>query len=127
MAPLQPYLDPGTELAGYRIESLIARGGMGGVYLATDVQINRPVARKFLAPELSASEKFRSRFVRESRLAASVDHPNVIPVYGAGEWQGHLYIAMRYVRGTDLRAELEARGPLSLPEALRILRDTASA
>ncbi|KAE8765008.1 serine/threonine-protein kinase [Georgenia thermotolerans] len=127
MAPPQPHLDPGTELAGYRIQSLIARGGMGVVYLATDVRLNRPVALKVLAPELSENEKFRSRFVRESQLAASVDHPNVIPVYGAGEWQGHLYIAMRYVQGTDLRAELALRGPLALPEALRILRDTAAA
>lgn len=121
------YLDPGTELAGYRIESMIARGGMGVVYRAFDVQLDRPVALKLLAPELAANDKFRQRFVRESRLAASVDHPNILPIYGAGESSGLLYIAMRYVRGTDLKAEMEARGPLPLAEVMRILIDTASA
>lgn len=127
MEHLNTYLTPGTELAGYRIQSLIARGGMGVVYRALDIQLGRPVALKLLAPELSANEKFRQRFVRESRLAASVDHPNILPIYGAGEWSGLLYIAMRYVRGTDLKAELDARGPLPLPEVLRILSDTAAA
>lgn len=121
------YLDPGTELAGYRIESMIARGGMGVVYRALDVQLGRPVALKLLAPELAANDKFRQRFVRESRLAASVDHPNILPIYGAGESSGLLYIAMRYVRGTDLKEELEARGPLPLAEVIRVLADTASA
>ncbi|WP_353711976.1 serine/threonine-protein kinase [Arthrobacter sp. K5] len=121
------YLDPGTVLAGYQIESMIARGGMGVVYRAFDVQLNRPVALKLLAPEFAANDKFRQRFVRESRLAASVDHPNILPIYGAGESSGLLYIAMRYVRGTDVRAELEARGALPLAEVIRILGDTASA
>lgn len=121
------YLDPGTELAGYQIESMIARGGMGVVYRAFDVQLNRPVALKLLAPEFAANDKFRQRFVRESRLAASVDHPNILPIYGAGESSGLLFIAMRYVRGTDVRAELEARGALPLAEVIRILGDTASA
>ncbi|MDQ0864807.1 serine/threonine-protein kinase [Arthrobacter globiformis] len=121
------YLDPGTELAGYRIESMIARGGMGVVYRALDVQLSRPVALKLLAPELAANDKFRQRFVRESRLAASVDHPNILPIYGAGESSGLLYIAMRYVRGTDLKEELDTRGALPLTEVMRILADTASA
>ncbi len=123
----QDYFDPETEIAGYRIQSLIARGGMGVVYRAFDMQLNRPVALKLLAPELSANEKFRQRFIRESKLAASVDHPNILPVYGAGEWSGLLYIAMRYVRGTDLKAEIDVRGPLSLTEALRILSAVADA
>ena len=127
MERVQDYLYPGAEFAGYQIQSLVARGGMGVVYRALDIQLGRPVALKLLAPELAANEKFRQRFVRESRLAASVDHPNILPVYGAGEWSGHLYIAMRFVRGTDLKTELEARGPLPLPEALRILSDTAAA
>src|SRR6476661_2088605 len=121
------YLDPGMELAGYRIESMIARGGMGVVYRAFDVQLNRPVALKLLAPELAANDKFRQRFVRESRLAASVDHPNILPIYGAGESSGLLYIAMRFVHGTDVKAELDARGPLPLTEALSILSHTAAA
>jgi serine/threonine protein kinase len=123
----QDYLDPETEIAGYRIQSLIARGGMGVVYRAFDIQLNRPVALKLLAPELAANEKFRQRFIRESKLAASVDHPNILPIYGAGEWSGLLYIAMRYVRGTDLKAEIDVRGPLSLAEALRILSEVADA
>ncbi|GEO94030.1 serine/threonine-protein kinase [Kocuria turfanensis] len=121
------YLEPGTEIAGYRVQSLIARGGMGVVYRAMDIQLGRPVALKLLAPELTPNEKFRHRFIRESRLAASVDHPHILPVYGAGEWSGLLYIAMRYVRGTDLRAEIASRGPLPVSEALDILSDTASA
>lgn len=127
MKHLQDYLEPGTEIAGYQIQSLIARGGMGVVHHAIDIQLGRPVALKLLAPELAANEKFRHRFIRESRLAASVDHPNILPVYGAGEWSGLLYIAMRYVRGTDIKAELDARGPLPLAEVLRILADTAAA
>jgi serine/threonine protein kinase len=123
----QNYLEPGAEIANYRVQSLIARGGMGVVYRALDMQLSRPVALKLLAPELAANEKFRQRFVRESRLAASVDHPNILPIYGAGEWSGLLYIAMRYVRGTDVKAELDRRGALPLPEALRILTDTAAA
>jgi serine/threonine protein kinase len=124
---LQTDLAPGAEFAGYTVQSLIARGGMGVVYRAFDVQLGRPVALKLLAPELSAHEKFRQRFVRESRLAASVDHPNILPVYAAGESSGLLYIAMRFVLGTDLKAELEQRGCLPLPEALSILSDTAAA
>lgn len=124
---MQDYLYPGAEFAGYRIQSLVARGGMGVVYRALDVQLGRLVALKLLAPELAANEKFRQRFVRESRLAASVDHPNILPIYGAGEWSGHLYIAMRFVSGTDVKAELDARGPLPMSEALRILSHTAAA
>jgi Protein kinase domain len=127
MEHLQTDLAPGENFAGYRVESFIARGGMGVVYRALDVQLGRPVALKLLAPELSAHEKFRQRFVRESKLAASVDHPNILPIYAAGEWSGVLYIAMRFVHGTDLKAELDQRGVLPLPEALRILSDTAAA
>ncbi|WP_255411468.1 serine/threonine-protein kinase [Georgenia sp. SYP-B2076] len=120
-------LEPGEDLAGYRVQTLLARGGMGVVYEALDVRLNRLVALKLLAPELSGNEKFRNRFVRESQLAASVDHPNILPVYEAGEADGHLYIAMRFVRGTDLRTVLDTRGTLDLPEAVRVLRDTAAA
>lgn len=127
MEHLQTYLAPGAEFAGYTVQSLIARGGMGVVYRALDVQLTRPVALKLLAPELAANQKFRQRFVRESQLAASVDHPNILPIYAAGEWSGVLYIAMRFVKGTDLKRELEERGSIPLPEALRILSDTAAA
>ena len=99
----------GTELAGYRIEALIGRGGMGVVYRAHDLALDRDVALKLLAPELADDVSFRERFLRESRLAASLEHPNVVPIHDAGEIDGQLYIAMRYVEGSDLK-QLLARG-----------------
>jgi serine/threonine-protein kinase len=83
----------GTLVAGYRIESLIGRGGMSVVYLARHEGLERKAALKLLAPELAENAAFRQRFVRESRIAAGLDHPNVIPVYDAGEADGELYIA----------------------------------
>ena len=85
----------GAELAGYRLESLLSRGGMAVVYLAEDIRLGRTVALKILALELAEDDSFRERFLRESRIAASIDHPNVIPIYDAGEADGLLYIAMR--------------------------------
>jgi streptogramin lyase/tRNA A-37 threonylcarbamoyl transferase component Bud32 len=117
----------GTELAGYRIETLIGRGGMSVVYLAEDIHLKRKVALKLLAPELGQSEKFRERFVRESQLAASLDHPSIIPIFGAGEAEGILYIAMRYVEGTDLKTLIEREGPLSPERTLRLVSQAASA
>ena len=104
----------GLELAGYRIERLLGRGGMSVVYLAEHLRLRRKVALKLLAPELAADERFRERFLRESQLAASLDHPNVIPVYDAAEAEGLLYIAMRYVEGSDLK-RLLADGALLAP------------
>jgi len=117
----------GTELAGYRIERVLGRGGMSVVYLAHDLRLKRNVALKVLAPELAEDEGFRARFLRESQLAASLDHPNVVPVYEAGEVDGLLYIAMRYVVGTDLRALLGAEGPLAPERALMLVGQVASA
>src|SRR5436190_19011509 len=94
----------GTEVAGYRIEALIGRGGMSAVYLAEDLRLGRKVALKVLSPELAEDERFRERFVRESRLAASLEHPNIVPIYEAGESDQVLFIAMRYIGGTDLKA-----------------------
>jgi hypothetical protein len=91
----EPQVVVGTELAGYRIESLLGRGGMGVVYRARDLALDRNVALKLLAPELAEDVRFRERFLRESRLAASLDHPAIIPIYDAGEVAGQLYIAMR--------------------------------
>jgi serine/threonine protein kinase len=85
----------GATVAGYRIQSLIGRGGMSIVYLAEHVQLGRQVALKLLAPGLSADPEFRERFVHESRRAAEVDHPNVVPIFDAGEADGQLFIAMR--------------------------------
>src|SRR5438128_12692491 len=100
--PAAPQVVAGTELAGYRVESLLGRGGMGVVYRAHDLALDRKVALKLLAPELAQDVRFRERFLRESRLAASLDHPAIVPIYDAGEVAGQLYIAMRLVDGTDL-------------------------
>jgi YVTN family beta-propeller protein len=116
----------GTELAGYRLEALIGRGGMGVVYRAYDLALERPVALKILAPELAADERFRERFLRESRLAASIDHPNIVPVYDAGGVAGELYIAMRFVDGNDLR-QLLTDGPLPEKQAAALAAQIAAA
>jgi serine/threonine protein kinase len=102
--------EPGSEIAGYRIESLIGLGGMAVVYRAEDMRLGRKVALKLLSPQLADSEQFRQRFIRESRLAASLDHPNIVPVYEAGEADGQLFIAMRYVVGHDLKGLMAEQG-----------------
>jgi basic membrane lipoprotein Med (substrate-binding protein (PBP1-ABC) superfamily) len=117
----------GTELAGYRIVSLLGRGGMSVVYLAEQAFPERKVALKLLASDLAEDAAFRDRFVRESNAAASIDHPNIIPIYGAGEADGVLYIAMRYVEGTDLERQLDEHGPLDPIHAASIVSQAAGA
>jgi YVTN family beta-propeller protein len=117
----------GTELAGYRIDRLLGRGGMSVVYLAEDPRLKRKVALKLLDPDLAANEAFRTAFLRESELAAGLDHPNVLPVYEAGEAHGHLFIAMRLVRGDDLGAMLRREKVLDPDRALNILGQIAGA
>jgi serine/threonine protein kinase/streptogramin lyase len=117
----------GTELAGYRIESLLGRGGMSVVYLAEHRGLGRKVALKLIAPELSRDDAFRQRFVRESRLAASLDHPNVVPIFEAGEAEGVLFIAMRYVRGTDLRTVIQRDGSLTMERTVHLTDQIAGA
>jgi tRNA A-37 threonylcarbamoyl transferase component Bud32/streptogramin lyase len=117
----------GTELGSYRIERVLGRGGMSVVYRADDLRLKRKVALKVLAPDLAEDERFRERFLRESRLAASLDHPNVVPVYEAGELEGLLYIAMRYVPGTDLKALLRAEGALDPERALVLAAQVGNA
>jgi DNA-binding beta-propeller fold protein YncE/predicted Ser/Thr protein kinase len=117
----------GSTLAGYRIESLIARGGMGVVYRATQLALERPVALKVIAAELAEKEGFRERFLRESRLAASLDHPNVVPVYDAREEDGELIVAMRLVEGGDLRKLIDREGPLPPARAVALLGQVAEA
>ncbi|HCO02110.1 MAG TPA: hypothetical protein DIT48_01860, partial [Actinobacteria bacterium] len=117
----------GTRLRGYRIEQILGRGGMGVVYLAEDVTLKRKVALKVLSNDLAADPAFRERFVRESQLAASLEHPNVLPIYEAGDQDGELFIAMRFVGGSDLRKLLDERGPLEPAQAVRIVRDVAGA
>jgi DNA-binding beta-propeller fold protein YncE/tRNA A-37 threonylcarbamoyl transferase component Bud32 len=117
----------GTELAGYRILSLLGQGGMSVVYLAEHTGLKRKVALKLLPPSLAEDARFRDRFIRESQLAASLDHPNVIPIYEAGEGGGQLFIAMRYVEGTDLKSLLRDEGRLEPERALPILAQVAGA
>ena len=116
----------GTEVAGYRIESQLGVGGMSVVYLATDLRLGRRVALKLLAAGLAEGDAFRDRFLRESRLAAAIDHPNIVPLYEAGTADDLLFIAMRYVEGRDLRERLQ-RGRLSAADAVGILAQVASA
>jgi YVTN family beta-propeller protein len=123
--PADPRL--GTRLAGYRIQALLGRGGMGVVYLAEQLGPRRQVALKLLLDQATASEAFRARFLRESELAAAIDHPNVLPVYDAGETDGVLWIAMRYVPGIDLAALLASQGPLAAEQALVIGGQVAGA
>ena len=125
--PSRVDLQPGTEFAGYRIVSTLGRGGMSVVYLAEHDWLQRKVALKVLAPQLAEDERFRERFVRESRLAASLDHPNVIPIYEAGASGGDLFIAMRYVEGMDLRTLLHEAGALDPARAVAIVRQVAAA
>ncbi|MFE0698808.1 serine/threonine-protein kinase [Streptomyces sp. NPDC058872] len=117
----------GREIAGYRVESEIGRGGMAVVYRARDLRLDRTVALKLLAPELARNDTFRKRFAHESRVAASIDHPHIVPVFEAGETEGVLYIAMRYVAGQDLVALLEREGPLPPAKTVRIAAQVASA
>jgi non-specific serine/threonine protein kinase len=118
---------PGTEIPGYRVESLLGEGGMGQVYMAIDLRLGRPVALKVIVPSLAESSDFRERFLAESRLAASLDHPHVVPVYEAGEHDGRLYLAMRFVDGADLGAILADGGPLEPARAIRLLAGVAAA
>ncbi len=114
-------------MIGYELEELIGHGGMGVVYRATDVKLQRPVALKLILPELAEDERFRKRFLDESRLAASLDHASVVPIYEAGEEDGQLFLAMRYVEGSDLRTLLRRDGPLALERTLALLGQIASA
>jgi hypothetical protein len=117
----------GAQIAGYRLEEQIGRGGMAVVYRAHEARLDRNVALKILAPGLAADEAFRKRFIRESRIAAAVDHPNIIPVFDAGEADGVLFIAMRFVDGLDVRTLLDSEGPLPAGRATDIIAQVASA
>ncbi len=125
-APPSPEGPADRIVAGCRIEREIARGGMGVVYLAEHLHLGRKVALKVLSPAFHDDERFRERFARESRLAARLEHPNVIPVYDAGEADGVLYIAMRYVDGTDLAQTLDRKTRLAPDEALVVLEQAAA-
>ena len=113
-------MNPGDEFGPYTIESVLGRGGMGTVYLATHARLDRRVAVKVIASELADDPDFRARFLRESQLAASLDHPHVIPIYDADEIDGVLYLAMRYVDGPSLQKLIRDRGALPRADTLGI-------
>jgi serine/threonine protein kinase/N-acetylneuraminic acid mutarotase len=119
-------LEPGSMFAGYRIERILDRGGMGLVYKAADVELERTVALKIIAPEHTQNPDAVTRFKSEARLAASLEHPNIVPIHRGGEYHGVLYLAMRFVPGTNLRQVID-RGQLSLDQVQRVVHCVASA
>ncbi|HEV7494708.1 protein kinase domain-containing protein [Baekduia sp.] len=127
MSAVDSELQPGDVFAGYRVTGVAGRGGMGVVYEAQQLDLERPVALKLIATPLARDEAFRERFVRESRAAAAIDHPNVIPVYSAGEDDGRLFLAMRFVDGEDLRSLVQREGPLEPARAASIIAQIGNA
>jgi CHASE2 domain-containing sensor protein len=125
--PSPRLVGPTSIIAGYRIDRAIASGGMGIVYRATQLALERPVAVKLISPEHAEDPEFRDRFKTESKIAASIEHPNVIPVYQAGEDNGLLFISMRLVDGVDLEQVLSGGGPLEPKRAARLLIQIAAA
>src|SRR3954449_3797845 len=117
----------GSVFAGYRIEGVAGEGGMGRVYRATQMALDRLVALKVIMPELAGDPDFRARFEREAHLSASIDHPNVIPVYEAGEADGRLFIAMRWVEGTDLRSLIASEERLDPARVVAIVEQIGEA
>ena len=117
----------GTLFAGYRLEAVLGRRGTGVVFLAEDVRLNRRVVLRLLTAELTADERFRERFLRESQLVASLDHPNIVPVYEVGEAEGRLYVAMGQVEGADLASLLAREGRLEPERAFLIVTQLAEA
>jgi hypothetical protein len=118
-------LSAGDEFAGYRVERRLGRGGMGILYLALEPGLERRVALKLIAPEAAADEVFARRFAEESRIAASIEHPNVVPIYAAGEQAGVPYIAMRYVAGSDLSRRLASEGRMEPARAASLIAQIA--
>ena len=117
----------GDEFAGYRVRSVLGRGGMSVVYQAENLRLSSIIALKVLAPELASDDVFRARFLEESRIAASLNHPNVIPIYDMGSQDDLLYIAMRYVSGTDMRQMIKKRGRILPATALFLVGQAARA
>ena len=116
-----------SEFGEYRIQALIGHGGMSVVYLAQHKSLERKVALKIMSPALTESKDFQERFTRESRLAAALDHPNIIPIYEAGERDGVFFIAMRYVDGSDLKHLIQRDGPLDQARTGSIITQVANA
>jgi serine/threonine protein kinase len=127
LAGRQARVGVGSRIAGYRIEASLGTGGMSQVFLALDERLARHVALKVLASELAQDDTFRQRFIGESRAAATVDNPHVIPIYEAGEADGLLFIAMRYVRGGDVRRLIKREGSVPPVRAVSIISAVADA
>jgi len=120
-------LGVGSLFAGHRIDGIAGRGGMGVVYRATDLTLERQVALKLIAPRVAGDEEFRARFERECKVAASLEHPHVVPIYHAGQEGDRLYVTMRFIEGTDLRALLAEEGRLDAEHAVAVITQVAGA
>jgi serine/threonine-protein kinase len=123
----EPAFKHGEVVGSYRIDELFGRGGMSAIYRATHIAMDRPVALKVLAESLAEDEVSRERFMNEWRVAAALRHPNILPVYDAGEIDGRLFLAMEFIEGGDLGHRIDTDGALSPPDALRLLDQMASA
>ena len=120
-------LAPGSTFAGYEIESVVGAGGIGILYRARQLRLDRPVALKLVEPEVASDPVIRERLRREARIVAALDHPNVVPLYAAGEEAGSVYTASRWVEGTELGTLIQDHGPLEAGRAARIAAQIASA
>ncbi|HTL04812.1 MAG TPA: serine/threonine-protein kinase, partial [Gemmatimonadales bacterium] len=124
--PSTEFLDLQAALAGeYSLQRELGRGGMGIVYLARDVQLDRDVAIKLLPAHLASTPAARERFLREARMAAGLSHPHIVPIHRVGEADGFVFFVMSYVEGETLGERLRTRGPLPPAEAMRVLREVA--
>ncbi|HEU5242783.1 MAG TPA: protein kinase, partial [Gaiellaceae bacterium] len=124
---MQSELRTGSVVAGFRVISLVGQGAMGTVYLAEEIATGRRVALKVLAAELARDDRFRQRFLRESQVASSLDHPNIVATFAAGEEEGLLYLAMAYIEGSDLRELLRREGRLDPRRALDLVAQASQA
>ena len=127
MAPPPGGIGPGSVIGGYRIDAVAGDGGMGTVFRATQLSLGRTVALKVIAPRFAADPAFQDRFRRESQLAASLDHPNVVTVFEAGRDGGRLFVSMRFIDGPNLRQLLDAEGPLPPARAVAVVAQVAAA
>lgn len=120
-------LSPGSTFAGYEVQSVVGLGGVGVLYRARQLRLDRPVALKLVEPEVARDPVVRERLRREARAVASIDHPNVVPLYEAGEEDGTVYIATRWIEGTELGALIHDEGPLDPVRAARTAAQIAAA
>ncbi len=120
-------LAPGSTFAGYEVESVVGAGGIGILYRARQVRLDRPVALKLVEPDVARDPVIRERLRREARMVAALDHPNVVPLYAAGEEDGTVYIVTRWVEGTELGTLIQRHGPLEPGRAARTAAQIAAA